>query len=65
MPCLVLCHELAHILSGHLGCDQGHWWPSRMGLGLHTIGIEAEAATCIVTSRLVLEGASVSHVSGT
>ena len=60
----VLCHELAHILSGHLGCDQDHWWPSRMGLGLHTIEIEAEAAAYIVTSRLGLEGASASYVSG-
>jgi hypothetical protein len=28
----VLCHELAHILLGHLGTDRDHWWPGRSNL---------------------------------
>ena len=59
----VLCHELAHIFSGHLGCDRDHWWPSRIGLDHHAIEIEAEAAAYIVTTRYGLEGASASYVS--
>ena len=59
----VLCHELAHIFSGHLGSDRDHWWPSRIGLDHHTIEIEAEATAHIVTAQLGLEGASASYVS--
>jgi hypothetical protein len=33
----VLCHELAHILSGYLGCDRDYWWPSRIDLSHHAI----------------------------
>src|SRR5258706_9473344 len=28
----VLCHELAHILLGHLGTDWDQWWPGRLNL---------------------------------
>ncbi len=59
----VLCHELAHIFSGHLGSDRDHWWPSRISLSHHAIEIEAEAAAYIVTARYGLEGASASYVS--
>ena len=59
----VLCHELAHVLSGHLGSDQDFWWPSRIDLARHAMEIEAEAAAFIVTSRFGLEGASARYVS--
>ena len=59
----VLCHELAHIFSGHLGSDRDHWWPIRISLDHHVIEIEAEAAAYIVTTRFGLEGASASYVS--
>ena len=59
----VLCHELAHIYSGHLGSDRDHWWPSRVSLGHHAIEIEAEAAAYMVTAHIGLEGASMSYIS--
>ena len=59
----VLCHELAHIFSGHLGSDLDHWWPSRIDVSHHAMEIEAEAAAYIVTARFGLEGASASYVS--
>lgn len=60
----VLCHEIAHILLGHLGADKDHWWPCRSNLTLHTIEIEAEAVAYIVTTRLGLEGPSARYVAG-
>ena len=59
----VLCHEMAHILLGHLGSDEDHWWPSRCHLGRSPIEIEAEATAYIVTQHLALEGASISYIS--
>jgi hypothetical protein len=59
----VLCHEIAHILLGHLGADIDHWWPSRSNLDRHMVEIEAEAVAYIVTSRLGLEGSSAAYVS--
>ncbi len=59
----VLCHELAHVFSGHLGSDEDHWWPDRRDLGHEAREIEAEAASYIVTDRLGLEGESASYVS--
>jgi len=59
----VLCHELAHILLGHLGGDKDLWWPSRMNLDHHSIEIEAEATAFIVTQQLGLKGASPAYVS--
>src|ERR1019366_4666821 len=58
-----LCHELAHIYLGHMGPDHEHWWPSRTGLDLRTVEIEAEATAFIVTTHLGLEGASPAYVS--
>ena len=55
----VLCHEMAHILLGHLGSDKDHWWPSRSHLGRHSIEIEAEATAYIVTRHLGLKGGAM------
>jgi len=59
----VLCHEMAHILLGHLGSDEDCWWPSRSHLGRAPIEIEAEATAYIVTQHLALEGASAAYIS--
>ncbi len=61
--CGVLCHELAHILLGHLGSDADHWWPARTNLTHNAIEVEAEAVAWIVTRRLGLSGASAAYVS--
>jgi len=59
----VLCHELAHVYLGHLGCDSDHWWPSRSGLARRSMEIEAEAVAYLVTARMGLQGASEAYVS--
>jgi hypothetical protein len=59
----VLCHELAHIMLGHLGTDKDHWWPSRMNLDRNIVEIEAEAVSYIVTTRLGLKGSSPEYIS--
>jgi hypothetical protein len=59
----ILCHEMAHIMLGHLGSDEDHWWPSRSHLGRSVIEIEAEATAYIVTQQLYLEGSSAAYVS--
>lgn len=61
--CGVLCHELAHILLGHLGTDADHWWPARTNLNRNAIEVEAEAVGWIATTRLGLRGASDAYVS--
>ncbi|MHB8957808.1 MAG: ImmA/IrrE family metallo-endopeptidase [Pirellulaceae bacterium] len=61
--CGVLCHELAHILLGHLGSDWDHWWPARTNLSHAAVEVEAEAVAWIVTTRFGLTGASVAYVS--
>lgn len=61
--CGVLCHELAHILLGHLGSDYDHWWPARTNLDRDSVEVEAEAVAWIVTRRLGLSGASEAYVS--
>jgi len=60
----ILCHELAHVLLGHLGGDPDRWWPARAGVGRKTAEIEAEAVAYIVTTRFGLTGGSASYVSG-
>lgn len=60
----VLCHELAHILLGHLGSDFDHWWPVRTRLNKNVVEIEAEAVAWLVTSRIGLKGSSASYLSG-
>ena len=59
----VLCHEMAHILLGHLGSDEDLWWPARSHLGRSAIEIEAEATAYIVTRHLGLDGTSAAYVS--
>ena len=59
----VLCHEMAHILLGHLGSDEDRWWPSRSHLGRSAIEVEAEATAYVVTRHLGLEGTSAAYVS--
>lgn len=59
----VLCHELAHILLGHLGTDYDAWWPSRVGLDHATVEIEAEAVSHIVASREGLVGSSAAYLA--
>ncbi len=61
--CGTLCHELAHILLGHLGSDVDHWWPARTNLTLNAIEVEAEAVAWIVMRRLGLSGGSQAYVS--
>jgi hypothetical protein len=58
-----LCHELAHILLGHLGSDTDYWWPARTNLRIDAIEVEAEAVAWIVTRRLGLSGGSEAYVS--
>ena len=57
----VLCHELAHVLCGHLGCDADHWWPNRRDLSRNAVEIEAEAVAYIVSARFGLRGPSASY----
>jgi hypothetical protein len=59
----VVCHEMAHILLGHLGTDADYWWPSRMNLDHKTVEIEAESTAYIVTALKGLKGSSESYVS--
>jgi len=59
----VLCHELAHILLGHLGSEYDNWWPGRRRLGRAAVEVEAEAVAWIVTTRLGLVGSSAEYVS--
>jgi hypothetical protein len=59
----VLCHELAHILLGHLGTDWDQWWPGRLNLDRRTVEIEAESVAYIVTNHMGLRGSSAAYVS--
>lgn len=59
----VLCHEMAHILLGHLGSDEDRWWPVRSHLGRSAIEVEAEATAYVVTRHLGLQGMSAAYVS--
>lgn len=59
----VLCHELAHILLGHLGSDADGWWPSRINLSHATVEIEAEAVSFIVCERIGLRPSSAAYLS--
>lgn len=59
----VLCHELAHVLLGHVGGDRDGWWPARSGLDHRTVEIEAEAVAHIVAERFGLAGSSAPYLS--
>lgn len=60
----VLCHEVAHVLLGHIGGDKDNWWPTRSGIDRRTAEIEAEAVAYIVTTRQGLTGSSAAYLSG-
>lgn len=59
----ILCHEIAHVLLGHLGSDYDGWWPARSNLTHRTVEIEAEAVAHIVTTRFGLTGHSARYLS--
>ena len=59
----VLCHELAHILLGHLGSSSEEPWPSRINLPHATVEIEAEAVSYIVCERCGLRSESAAYLS--
>jgi hypothetical protein len=60
----VLCHEIGHILLGHLGTDADHWWPCRIGLTRDAIEVEAESVSYMVATRLGLETSSDAYLAG-
>lgn len=60
----VLCHEIGHILLGHLGTDEDHWWPCRIGLTHDAIEVEAESISYMVAARLGLETSSDAYLAG-
>ncbi len=60
----VLCHELGHILLGHLGTDEDRWWPCRIGLTHAAIEVEAESVSFMVATRLGLETSSAAYLAG-
>jgi hypothetical protein len=60
----VLCHEIGHILLGHLGTDEDHWWPCRIGLTRDAIEVEAESVSYMVAARLGLETSSDAYLAG-
>ncbi|MCB4823813.1 hypothetical protein [Roseicella aerolata] len=59
----ILCHEIAHVLLGHLGSDYDGWWPARSNLTHRTVEIEVEAIAHIVTTRFGLAGHSAGYLS--
>ena len=59
----VLCHELAHVLLGHLGSDTDRWWPARSSLDHTTVEIEAESVAYIVTTRFGFSGMSAGYIA--
>lgn len=59
----VLCHEIGHILLGHLGTDDDLWWPYRTNLNHAAIEIEAEAVSYMVSARLGLQSSSAVYVA--
>jgi len=59
----VLCHELAHILLGHLGTDDDRWWPCRLDLSRSAVEIEAESVAFMVAARLSLKTASTAYLA--
>lgn len=59
----VLCHEIGHILLGHLGSDKDLWWPFRTNLTHAAIEIEAESVSYMVSARLGLKSGSASYLS--
>jgi len=60
----VLCHEIGHILLGHLGTDEDRWWPCRINLSHDAVEVEAESVSYMVAARLGLETASDAYLAG-
>ncbi len=59
-----LCHELAHILLGHIGGDPaGKEWNSRTGLSITQCELEAEAVAYLVCARMELTARSAEYLS--
>lgn len=58
----VLCHELAHVLLGHLGQDPDGWWPGRVNLTHTAVEVEAESVAYLVTERFGLRGTSDAYL---
>lgn len=59
----VLCHEIAHILLGHLGGDEDGWWPTRMNLSHRSVEIEAESVAFMVCARAGLVSTAESYLA--
>lgn len=60
----ILCHELAHVLLGHLGTDKDHWWPCRIGLNHSAVEIEAESVSYMIANRLGLRTSAGAYLAG-
>ncbi|HNV70285.1 MAG TPA: hypothetical protein PKO06_11350 [Candidatus Ozemobacteraceae bacterium] len=54
----ILCHEIAHVLLGHVGGDSDGWWPNRPELTHAAVEIEAEATAFIVCETIGIETSS-------
>jgi len=59
----VLCHEIGHILLGHLGTDHDRWWPCRLDLLHSAVEIEAESVAYMVAARIGLKTASTAYLA--
>ncbi len=59
----VLCHELGHVLLGHLGSDHDSPWPFRRFLTRETVELEAEAVAYIVCTRLGVNTRSAQYIA--
>lgn len=59
----VLCHEIAHILLGHLGGDKDGWWPTRINLSHRSVEIEAESVAFIVCNRAGLHSTAENYLA--
>lgn len=51
-------HELAHLYCGHLGKEEGDFWPDRRGLSRATCEFEAESVTYLLCGRLGFDNPS-------
>lgn len=60
---VVLCHEIGHILLGHLGTDHDHWWPCRMELSHSVVETEAESVSYMVAHRLGLKTSADNYLA--
>jgi hypothetical protein len=61
---VTFCHELAHVLLGHIGGHAKRRWPSRVGLTRTQQELEAEGVAFIVGRRLGLLSYSAEYLAG-